>query len=83
MEFRLQRTVRVLTAAEHATGAASREYWRGQPPAERLAAVEFLRRQHLAPDFDEFFGSLIGRSVEFLIVGAYALRVPRHAQVHG
>ena len=27
----------------------------------------------LAPDFDEFFGSLIGRSVEFLIVGAYAL----------
>ena len=27
----------------------------------------------LAPDFDEFFGSLIGHSVEFLIVGAYAL----------
>ena len=27
----------------------------------------------LAPDFDEFFGSLIARDVEFLIVGAYAL----------
>mgnify|MGYP001129759054 CR=1 FL=1 len=27
----------------------------------------------LAPDFDEFFGSLIAHSVEFLIVGAYAL----------
>jgi hypothetical protein len=27
----------------------------------------------LAPDFDEFFGSLIAHDVEFLIVGAYAL----------
>ncbi len=27
----------------------------------------------LAPDFDEFIGSLIARGVEFLIVGAYAL----------
>ena len=27
----------------------------------------------LAPDFDEFFGSLITHDVEFLIVGAYAL----------
>ena len=27
----------------------------------------------LAPDFDEFIGSLIAREVEFLIVGAYAL----------
>jgi len=34
----------------------------------------------LAPDFDEFFGSLIARGVEFLVVGAYALAfhgVPR------
>jgi hypothetical protein len=27
----------------------------------------------LAPDFDEFFGSLIAHGVEFLIVGGYAL----------
>jgi hypothetical protein len=27
----------------------------------------------LAPDFDEFIGSLIAHEVEFLIVGAYAL----------
>jgi len=27
----------------------------------------------LAPDFDEFVGSLIAHGVEFLIVGAYAL----------
>jgi hypothetical protein len=27
----------------------------------------------LAPDFNEFFGSLIAHNVEFLIVGAYAL----------
>ena len=27
----------------------------------------------LAPDFDEFIGSLIANAVEFLIVGAYAL----------
>jgi hypothetical protein len=27
----------------------------------------------LAPDFDEFVGSLIALGVEFLIVGAYAL----------
>jgi hypothetical protein len=34
----------------------------------------------LAPDFDEFFGYLIARGVEFLVVGAYALAfhgVPR------
>jgi hypothetical protein len=29
--------------------------------------------EELAPDFDEFFGLLIGHGVEFLIVGAYAL----------
>ena len=27
----------------------------------------------LAPDFDEFIGSLIARGVEFVVVGAYAL----------
>lgn len=27
----------------------------------------------LAPDFDEFIGSLIAHGVEFLVVGAYAL----------
>ena len=27
----------------------------------------------LAPDFDEFFDSLIAHDVEFLVVGAYAL----------
>ena len=27
----------------------------------------------LAPDFDEFIGSLIAHGVEFVIVGAYAL----------
>jgi hypothetical protein len=29
----------------------------------------------LAPDFNEFFGSLIAHEVEFLIVGAYALAI--------
>lgn len=29
--------------------------------------------EELAPDFDEFFGLLIARGVEFLVVGAYAL----------
>jgi hypothetical protein len=35
----------------------------------------------LAPDFDEFFGSLIAHGVEFVVVGAYALAfhgVPRY-----
>jgi hypothetical protein len=27
----------------------------------------------LAPDFDEFIGSLIAHGVEFVIIGAYAL----------
>jgi hypothetical protein len=27
----------------------------------------------VAPDFDEFIGSLIAHGVEFLVVGAYAL----------
>ena len=46
VEFRLQRTIRVMSAAEHATGRPSRESWRSRPPEERFAAVEFLRRQH-------------------------------------
>ena len=29
--------------------------------------------EELAPDFDEFFGLLTARGVEFLVVGAYAL----------
>lgn len=46
VEFRLQRTVRSMSAEQHASGAAARDYWRNRPPRERLAAVEFLRRQH-------------------------------------
>ena len=46
VEFRLQRVLQVTTSAAHATGEGSRRYLQSRTPAERLAAVEFLRRQH-------------------------------------
>lgn len=46
VDFRLQRVLRITDAASHASGEGARRYWLSRPPAERLAAVEFLRRQH-------------------------------------
>jgi hypothetical protein len=50
MEFRLDR--RVLTVTPFAEAAASNRtlvYWRSRPASERVAAVEFLRRQIVDP----------------------------------
>lgn len=46
VEFGLHRVLTVTTASAHAAATSAREYWRGRPAEERLAAVEFLRRQH-------------------------------------
>jgi len=46
VEFTLRRVVRVTTAATHASAHQSHRYWQTRPVTERLAAVEFLRRQH-------------------------------------
>ncbi|MGE0445317.1 MAG: hypothetical protein AB7P99_08805 [Vicinamibacterales bacterium] len=37
----------------------------------------------LAPDFDEFIGSLIAHGVEFVVVGAYALAFHGHPRFTG
>ena len=50
MEFRLdRRAVRVTTFAEDARENRDLVYWRGRPAAERVAAVEYLRRQLIGP----------------------------------
>jgi len=36
----------VTTTAEHASGDDARRYWQSRPVSERLAFVDFLRRQH-------------------------------------
>jgi len=46
VEFHLDRTaVTVTTFAEEARMNPSLTYWRSRSPEERIAAVEFLRRQ--------------------------------------
>ena len=50
VEFRLDRRAFVVTTTtEDARRNRSLAYWRGRPPEERLAAVEFLRRQFIGP----------------------------------
>jgi hypothetical protein len=50
MEFRLDRCAfSVTTFAEAATSNRELAYWLSRPPSERLAAVEFLRRQIIDP----------------------------------
>lgn len=36
---------KTLTVTEHGTASGALRYWRSRPAAERVAAVEFLRRQ--------------------------------------
>lgn len=43
--MRLQRTVHLTSFAEEERRRTRLRYWLSRPPAERLAAVEFLRRQ--------------------------------------
>lgn len=50
MEFRMdRRALSVTTFAEETRTNPSLTYWRSRPPAERVAAVEFLRRQFIEP----------------------------------
>ena len=50
MEFRLdRRAFTITTFAEDARTNRALAYWRSRPAAERVAAVEFLRRQFIGP----------------------------------
>ena len=49
MEFRLQRVARMTTFDEERRERPSLAYWLSRPPEERIAAVEFLRRQFHGP----------------------------------
>jgi hypothetical protein len=74
VDFRIdRRVIKVVTSAAHGRAERGLDDWRDRPPAERVAAVEFLRPLDLAPDFDEFCGLLIDHAVEFVVVGAHAL----------
>jgi hypothetical protein len=91
MSPELQRTVHLTSFAEEERTRPALRYWLSRPPAERVAAVEYLRRQidgvgarlralrygEAGSDFDEFIGSLIAHGVEF-VVGAYALAFHAH-----
>ncbi len=39
-------------------------YWLSRPPAERLAEVERLRREHHGPDYDDLPMELVARIVQ-------------------
>jgi len=49
MDFRIERVIRVTTFDEERRRNAALDRWLARPPAVRVAAVEFLRRQHLGP----------------------------------
>ncbi len=50
-------------------------FWLSKTPEERLAAVEFLRRQwmEIQRDYSELLASFNAQRVEYLIVGAWAM----------
>ena len=51
-------------------------YWLSKPPEERVAAVDYLRRQYhgnIQPDFSHLLKLFNAHNVDYLIVGGYAL----------
>jgi hypothetical protein len=50
MEFRLQRVMQLTSFDEERRDRPGLRYWLSRPAEERLAAVEFLRRQFHGPD---------------------------------
>ena len=76
MEFRLDRQhLTVTTFTDEARTNRPLDYWRTRPAAERVAAVEFLRRQFIGPGAPTSTSSaalLNARNIEFVIVGAHA-----------
>ena len=42
----MKKAVRIVKRSEHDEVRQNLEYWLSRPPAERVAAVEALRRQH-------------------------------------
>ena len=71
----LKRVLRVTSFADEDRTRTALRYWLTRPPAERVAAVEYLRRQTdgARARLRRFIGSLIALGVEFVVVGAYAL----------
>jgi len=65
VEFRLQRTVRVMTAAGTRQRRRVARILEEPPPEERLALSSSCggNMVELTPDFDEFFASLIAHGV--------------------
>jgi hypothetical protein len=45
MPHELQRLIRITSFAEEARTRPALQYWLSRPPEERVAAVEYLRRQ--------------------------------------
>ena len=45
MEFKLERVLRVTSFDEERRRRPALTFWLSRPPEERIAAVEFLRRQ--------------------------------------
>ena len=51
VDFRMdRRALKITMFAEDARENPSLRHWRSRPPAERVAAVEFLRRQFIGSD---------------------------------
>jgi hypothetical protein len=49
MDFQIERVLRKTTFEEERRSGARLAGWLAQPPHRRVAAVEFLRRQHIGP----------------------------------
>ncbi len=72
---KIKKTVRKGRLDEIDSAKEDLEYWLSHPPEERLAAVEFLRRQWYGSTASsgKLFELLNAHDVDYIVVGAYAL----------
>ncbi|MBS1686267.1 MAG: hypothetical protein JSS76_16095 [Bacteroidetes bacterium] len=79
----MQRMIRHIHKVAHKEAKNDRAYWMSRPVAERLNAIEFfvnnfpIMKVNFPPDFSEFIGLLENHEVRYIIVGGYAVGVPK------
>lgn len=71
----IQKVVKKRRLKEQGSVREELAHWLGRKPEERIAAVEYLRRQYyeIQPDFRELLALFSVRKVEYVIASAYAV----------
>jgi hypothetical protein len=72
-EAMIEKTVNKLTLSESGSAKRDLAFWLSKPAEERVAAVDFLRRQYHGSRTRDLLALFNKHRVEYLIVGGYAL----------